>query len=89
NYLSMIAYVNINNSLNEPGNQNIEKFFSIYKLVDPENPDYYYYRALYNYNTGDNNLVINNLNKSVELGFNDWNKLKNDFSLEIFEFIHK
>ncbi|MBN2520009.1 MAG: hypothetical protein JXB17_05870, partial [Bacteroidales bacterium] len=51
NYLSMIAYVNINNSLNEPGNQNIEKYFSIYKLVDPENPDYYYYRALYNYNT--------------------------------------
>ncbi len=89
NYLSMIAYVYINNSLNEQNNQNIEKYFSIYKLVDPENPDYYYFRALYNYKSGNNKLVINNLNRSIELGFSDWNKIKNDFSPEIFEFIHK
>ena len=53
-------------------------FTSIYRQVDPENPDCWYALACLQANTGKPVDAIESLKNAVKFGFSDFSKIQND-----------
>ena len=47
NYISMISYMYSSNAIKNNDLNSLEKYLSIYREVDPENPDYIAFREIY------------------------------------------
>ena len=83
NFTSMLSYLFTDGALKNNDIKTASKYLSIYKIVDSNNPDYYFFEACI---VSDKNKIFSSLNKSVELGFFDverliseknFNKIKN------------
>ena len=77
-YISLSCY---SYSFRALGTQNwalAETFTTIYRTVDPENPDSYYASACLYANTNKKNDAILMLQKAIKCGFTDKNKLQAD-----------
>jgi len=78
NYLSMLAYMYTSGAIKNNQQADIEKYLTIYKLVDPENADLDYFTAC-------NFVKLNQLDKAMESiesafkhGFTDIDTFEND-----------
>ena len=67
--------------------QNVEvldKLLSIYRMLEPENPDMFYFSSFPSYWKGNNEATITMLKKALKAGFSDFGQIKNDFPEAIF-----
>lgn len=77
--LGVVLFSKTNHAIKKPlADQTIQKFLRIYELFEPDNPDVYYFEALYNYNL--KKEYQPDLLKAVELGFSDKERLATDFN---------
>ena len=78
NYTSMLSYIFTDNTL-KSGDLNLTaKYLDIYKKVDKDNPDYYYFEACVSATHKKTDSAIKNLQKAVEFGFFDTEKLETE-----------
>jgi hypothetical protein len=82
NYLSIAAYSMTNNALNVNYLEQVDKYLKIYAIVDPDNPDISYLRAVYYMKKGDQLNASKSLQESISKGFNDLKKLATDVSFK-------
>jgi dienelactone hydrolase len=82
NYLSMISFMQSNNSLSSGDLVNAEKYLKIYSLVDGDNTDMMYFYVCFYALKNKTDLALNYLDKAVKEGFADFEKLKTDPMLE-------
>jgi hypothetical protein len=78
NYLSLAAYMYVNNSMKKGDMEKAEKFNIIYSLVDPENPEHAYISATLSMKKGNKEEALLFLEKAAELGFTEASRLEND-----------
>jgi len=57
----------------------LNRILSIYRKVEPENPDMFYFSSFPSYWAGKNDLTISLLKTALQAGFTDMNQLKKDF----------
>ncbi len=83
-YIGILLYSVINQVIHsDPGNARLEGMLDIYQMAEPENPDVYYFRALHACQSGNRESCAENLKRSLELGFTDTRKLKDEFPADI------
>jgi len=78
NYLSIAAYSMTNNALNVNYLEQVDKYLKIYAIVDPDNPDISYLRAIYYMKKGNQAEASKSLQVAISKGFNDLKKLASD-----------
>ena len=76
NYLGMGAYMYTSNAIVNGTPGQAEQFLNVYELVDPENPDMFFFRASFYARNGNNSSALESLKKAAEHGFSDLEKLK-------------
>lgn len=85
-FIGILLYSRINNMIyNYPDNPQLTILLEVYHFAEPENSYTFYFTALHAYKQGDNKSCIENLNRSLKLGFTDTVKLKKDFPENIVE----
>jgi len=77
-YISLSCYGYVNGALHYKDWKTVAYFASIYRQVDPENPDCWYAIACLQANTEKPNEAISSLKNALKFGFSDYSKLKND-----------
>lgn len=76
-FIGILFYSRINKLINsDPDNPQLETMLQSYAFAEPENPDPYYFIALYSRLHGDHDACIENRNRALRLGFSDQEKLK-------------
>jgi pimeloyl-ACP methyl ester carboxylesterase len=82
-YLSMAAYSFCNHALGGPDTENAERYIDIYQIIDPGNPDSFYFRALYSARTGRTELAASLYKQAQAMGFNDVGKAQKELPEEV------
>jgi hypothetical protein len=59
-------------------NPQLPNLLETYAFAEPENSQAWYFKALHAYQSGDQHSCIENLEKSLKLGFTDLNKMRSD-----------
>lgn len=77
-YVSLMCYTYSNQAFHIQNLHAAEKMTKVYSIVDPTNSEWAYMRAMLYVQLGMNEYVLPNLQKAVELGFNDKARLQND-----------
>ena len=57
----------------------LTKILSIYRVLEPENPDMYYFSSFPAFWKGNNETTLSTLKKALKAGFTDRSQLKKDF----------
>jgi len=79
-FLGILLYSKTSAAVSGRGNAKLlPKYLEVYRMIEPENPDLYFFEAKYKYALGDNNSTIKSLRKSLQYGFKDNNKLHQSF----------
>ena len=65
----------------------LKHILPIYSLLEPENPDVFYFSAISDMLQGKNEKVIKNLKKAKELGYSDLKQIQKDFPPEILNLL--
>ena len=84
-FLGIVCYSLTRNSLQADDLTVSSRILQVYKMVEPNNADMFYYTALYSLKTGRINDAANQLQQSVKAGFSDFSQMKKDFPLGILE----
>jgi len=82
-YLGIMCYSLCNNSLRQDDMVAAERLLSIYRIIEPENPDMLYFSALFAYKTEHSDRVKELLLKAIQAGFTDKDILQEDFPEEL------
>lgn len=69
-FLGIIIFMTINNEIQNTESQQIDKFLFIYELLEPENPDCWFFKSVRAKQISDT-LYNNYLNKAFEYGYKD------------------
>lgn len=77
-YVSLICYSYSNQAFHTNNLHAAEKMTKVYSIVDPTNSEWAYMRAMLYMKLNLTAYVLPNLQKAVELGFNDTARLQND-----------
>jgi len=78
NYISMLSYVSIDNSLKSNSFEKIKDYLNIYFMADSLNPDYKYLFGCYCMKQNKYEKALQYLEEAVKSGFNDLNKIEDD-----------
>ena len=78
NYLSLVAYMQCDGALKNHQDSYASHFIGLYQLIDPKNTEGYYMEAQLAMKKNDVPAVIKALQKIVNLGFNDFDRINND-----------
>jgi len=70
-------------AINPQNTEALTKILSIYRMLEPENPDMLYFSAFPPFWAGNNEETLSTLKKTLKAGFSDRNQLKNDFPISI------
>ncbi|MGW8316288.1 MAG: hypothetical protein ACWGNV_11850 [Bacteroidales bacterium] len=85
-YIGILLYSAINYTIhNDPENPQLKIMLETYAYAEPENPDVYFFRAMDAYHSGDRNLCIASINRALELGFSDPQRLNAAFPETILQ----
>ena len=76
-FISLMSYSYVNSAIHQQNWSAADRFLQTYGLADPENPDYFFFRAVYNAQMNQNELAVDALEHAVKYGFKDVNKLNN------------
>ena len=85
NYLSLICNMQSTTYLNKNNLNGAAYFLDLYKMVDPDNKDVYYLTALYLAKLGQKENALQYLKKSIELGFDDFTRMKNQTAFKAYQ----
>ncbi|RPH31342.1 MAG: hypothetical protein EHM93_14060 [Bacteroidales bacterium] len=77
-YISLRCYGNVNRAFFYKDWKAAQHFISIYRQVDPENPDSWYALACLQANTDKSIEAIESLKNAIKFGLADFSKIKND-----------
>jgi len=77
-FLSLVSFSYVNNLMRDNNFAAAAQMNEIYKAVDPENPDVFYFEAGIAAAGENKNLALASLEKSVSLGFSDAERLNSD-----------
>jgi hypothetical protein len=66
-------------AINEHHTEALNKILSIYHMLEPENPDMFYFSAFPYFWKRNDEATISMLNKALKAGFSDMGQLKKDF----------
>jgi len=78
NYLSLAAYMQCNYTLKSNRNNIAGTFIRLYQIIDPKNPEGYYMEAQLAMRKNNIPATITALQKAIDLGFDDFNRMQND-----------
>jgi hypothetical protein len=70
-------------AVKEQNTDALNKLISIYRMLEPENPDMFYFSAFPSFWKGNNEATLLTLKKAMKAGFSDTGQLKQDFPLSI------
>lgn len=71
NYLGLVGYLTSNRAIKTNDLTNAATYLQIFKMADPENPDYSYLAATYYAQKGDKVHTIQALNEAAALGYSE------------------
>lgn len=77
-YLGLVVYMQATPTINAGKNKTARHFVNIYLELEPENSEAHYLNAILLARENDLNQAMSELQKAVELGFNDWDRLNNE-----------
>ena len=80
--VSIQCYMYAQHFVNTSETANAAYIVELYKLVDPENKDPWFFSAALNARNGKNEAAINDLYTSITNGFTDTNRLLNDVAFQ-------
>jgi len=69
-FIGIALYSTLNKNKSMPNNDYIKKLLYIYQKLEPENPDLFFFKAYFNYKSGDEKKTKEFLQKALELGLN-------------------
>lgn len=78
NYVSMVCYAYINDLLKKQDLTTAKQLCELYEVVDPKNPDVYYFKGTISVLEKDNNEAIKHFEKAASLGFDDLERLQSN-----------
>jgi len=85
-YLGILVYSRLNATIAGRGQYSlIPKYFAIYEIIAPQNPDYYFFKGVYAYTQGSESDALKYINKAKEYGFTDDVKISKYFPREFIE----
>jgi len=70
-------------AVQEQNAETLNKLLSIYRMLEPENPDMFYFSSFPYYWKGNNEATLSLLKKAMKAGFSDRSQLKRDFPQSI------
>ncbi len=82
-FLGIMCYSLSNNSLRNNDLDTAKRILAIYRIVEPENPDMFYFSALFEYKNHHPDQTGKFLHKALDAGFSDIVMMKKDFPPEI------
>jgi hypothetical protein len=78
-FLGIACYSFCNQAVKEQNGELLNKIVSIYRILEPENPDMFYFSAFTYLWKGNNEATLSILKKARKAGFSDMSQLKKDF----------
>lgn len=84
-FLSLAGYMQASNALKQKNAEAAQRFIYIFTMVDPKNPDHSYLSACLDAQNGNKPRFLEDLRQAVKLGFDDYNRLKQDNDLTPFK----
>ncbi|MCF8373460.1 MAG: hypothetical protein K9H64_17710 [Bacteroidales bacterium] len=78
-FWGIVLYSQVNSTLKKNDLMQASHLLQIYTLLEPANPDTWYYRALYAFKNNEDEKVGELLAKADSLGFSDRKRLESDF----------
>ncbi len=79
-FLGVLLYSKTRSALSGRGNAKlVPKYLKIYEMLEPENPDVFYFKARYAYIMNRNEIAIKELKRALELGYSDEEQLHRVF----------
>ena len=85
-FISIAAYSYCNSSLKLNDLQMAERYIAVYRVVDPDNPDVYYFNALFLAKSGKVNAAADSFRKAISLGFTDFKKARQELPEEVYAY---
>jgi hypothetical protein len=82
-FLGIMCYSLSRNSIFTNDLEKAQKILAIYKNIEPQNPDMFFYTALYNLKSGNKQIAKELLKTAIEHGFNDTTLIKQNFPVVI------
>jgi len=82
-YIGMACFSFTGNAAKKKDIPQLEKMLTIYQMVEPKNPDVFYYKSLYCLLKNQKDSVFANMKKAYELGFEDSVRVRADFPAEM------
>lgn len=82
-YIGIMCYSLSRNALLNNDMKVADKALFVYKLIEPQNPDMYYFSAIYNLKTGNSRLAEELLHQALIAGFSDTMLIRSNFPLSI------
>lgn len=82
-FLGILCYSVTNNSLKTEHLNDAEKVLDLYRLLEPKNPDMFYFTALYMYKSGKPDSISYYLQNALNAGYSDRKTIEETFPLKI------
>ena len=83
-FISIAAYSFCNSALQQNDLLNADKYISVYQIVDPGNPDGYYFKALLLSKSGYTKIAGQHLKKAISMGFTDYIRAQQELPEEVY-----
>jgi len=78
-FLGIASYSLCKQAVNQQNAEALTKILSIYRILEPENPDMFYFSAFPYFWTGNTEITLSLLKKALKAGFSDRIQLNKDF----------
>ena len=78
-FWGIACYSLSNQAVKEHNAKMLNKIVPIYRMLEPDNPDMFYFSSFTYFWKGDNGAALSLLKKAREAGFSDMGRLKNNF----------
>jgi len=82
-FLGIASYSLCKQAINQQNSEALTKILTIYRMLEPENPDMFYFSAFPYFWTGNTEITLSLLKKALKAGFSDRNQLNKDFPKSI------
>ena len=82
-FLGIACYTISKHLVQEHDIKGLPRVLTIYKMLEPENPDMYYFSAFPDYWRGNMKATVSDLIKAKRSGFSDWQQMRLDFPKDI------
>lgn len=81
--LGIAVYTFCKQAINQQNAETLNKMLSIYRMLEPENPDMFYFSSFPYFWRGNNEATLSMLKKALNAGFSDRDQLRKDFPVFI------